>query len=130
MSKLSPAAPERSAESRAQLAPYVSGFGLSVGLTLAAYLMVTHHALSQWPLALALGGLAILQFVVQLFFFLHLGKESGPRERLYALLFMLLVVGIVVMGSIWIMYNLNYRMIPAGSRQVNSYMKSQADGGL
>lgn len=54
---------------------------------------------------------AILQLLIQLFLFLHLGEEKRPRWNLYTFLFMSLVVIIVVVGSLWIMANLNYRMM-------------------
>jgi cytochrome o ubiquinol oxidase operon protein cyoD len=57
-------------------------------------------------------GLAIIQLFVQLFFFLHLGEESKPRWNLMVLLFAAMVVIIVVFGSLWIMNNLNYNMMP------------------
>lgn len=106
---------------------YVSGFVLSVCLTLAAYLMVTHHTLSKWPLVAAIATLAIVQFLVQLTFFLHIGREARPRWRLGVLGFMLLIVLIIVIGSLWIMNNLNYRM--TSQDQINNYLQKQ-DGGI
>lgn len=114
--------PDRSIGERIKLSTYISGYILSIGLTLAAYLMVTHHTLSYWPLLYAICGLAFLQFLVQLVFFLHLRVETKPRWKLLVLLLMVLVVGILVAGSIWIMNNLNYRMSP---QQINNYMQSQ-----
>lgn len=58
-----------------------------------------------------LGILAFGQFVVQLVYFLHLGTEQKPRWKLLVFWFMIVVVLIVVVGSLWIMYNLNYNMI-------------------
>lgn len=54
---------------------------------------------------------ALLQLLIQLFLFLHLGDEKGPRWNVYSFLFMTLVVIIVVAGSLWIMAHLNYRMM-------------------
>ena len=101
---------------------YVSGFVLSIAFTLEAYYLVAHRALSKWSLAAAIAGLAIVQFLVQLVFFLHLGRELRPRWKLVALLFMLGVVMIIVFGSLWIMNNLNYHMTP---QQMNQYLNSQ-----
>lgn len=106
---------------------YAIGFVLSVILTVAAYLAATHHVLSGKALMAGLLVLAIVQFIVQLFFFLHIGRETKPRWRLLVLFMMIVVVLIVVLGSIWIMYNLNQRMTPT---QMNQYMQNQADGGL
>jgi cytochrome o ubiquinol oxidase operon protein cyoD len=102
---------------------YVSGFASSVILTVTAYLLVVHHALSRRILIAAIVALALVQFFVQLIFFLHLGRETRPRWKLAVFLFMVMVVLILVFGSLWIMTNLNYRMTPA---QVNTYMNGQA----
>lgn len=87
---------------------YTTGFALSVILTLAAYLLVVKNVFHGWALVGALAGLAVTQLLVQLFFFLHLGRESKPRWNLVVMLFAALVVGIVVFGSLWIMKNLQY----------------------
>jgi len=100
-----------------------------IGFTLSAYLLVVNHAVSgKWALAIVVGALALIQFVVQITLFLHLGQEAKPKFKLLVFSFMLLVVIILVGGSIWIMYNLNYRQQLTPS-QVNQYLKSQ-DGGF
>ena len=92
-------------------ASYVSGFLLSIILTLAAYFIVVNDYYSSANQALALiSGLAIAQLFVQLIFFLHLGRESKPRWNVMAFVFAAIVVIVVVFGSIWIMKNLNYNM--------------------
>ncbi|HSW98436.1 MAG TPA: cytochrome o ubiquinol oxidase subunit IV [Candidatus Saccharimonadales bacterium] len=91
---------------------YTVGFGLSVLVTLGAYLAVTQHVLGRTGLIAVIFALAVVQLVVQLLFFLHLGREGKPRLNLMSFLFMLLVLVIVVAGSLWIMNNLNYHMTP------------------
>ncbi len=103
-------------------ATYMIGFILSVVLTLVAYFFVTHHSFSRDMLIVVIMGLAFVQFIVQLFFFLHLGSDTRPRWKLYVLLFMLVVVGIIVIGSLWIMNHLDYHMDP---EHVNTYLNSQ-----
>jgi len=93
------------------LTSYVAGFLLSIILTFAAYILVANHILSGVSLVAVIIGLAIIQLFVQLFFFLHLGKESKPRWNLLMLSFALGVVIIIVFGSLWIMNNLNYNMM-------------------
>jgi len=96
---------------------YIIGFVLSIVLTAAAFGVVTMHLAShhQTPtddqVIYLLVSLATTQLVVQVLFFLHLGKETKPKLNLMAFLFMLLVVGIIVFGSLWIMKNLNYHML-------------------
>jgi cytochrome o ubiquinol oxidase operon protein cyoD len=106
---------------------YVTGFVLSISLTIMAYLMVTNHTLGKWALVFAIATLAFIQFLVQLVFFLHLGAEAKPRWKLGVFAFMALIAMILVIGSLWIMNNLNYRMM--SPEQINHYLEKQ-DGGI
>jgi cytochrome o ubiquinol oxidase operon protein cyoD len=98
-------------------ASYIIGFVLSVGITLIAYIYVNQHVLSEHQayshasLMILLAALAVTQLVVQLLFFLRLGREKGPRWNLLIFMFAALVVVIIVGGSLWIMNNLNYHMM-------------------
>jgi cytochrome o ubiquinol oxidase operon protein cyoD len=104
------------------LAKYIAGFVGSITLTLAAYLLVTHSSYSKGFIMIVLTVLAIVQFVVQMVLFLHVGAERKPRWKLAVMLMMLSVVLILVFGSLWIMNNLDYRM---SQQQVRQYLKSQ-----
>lgn len=90
---------------------YLTGFLLSMILTLAAYLLVINQVISGWVLVATIIVLGVVQLVVQLLFFLHLSQESKPRWNLLVLAFAVLVVLIVVVGSLWIMSNLNYHQM-------------------
>jgi len=107
--------------SNASVRSYVTGFVLSVLLTLAAYFIVTKHLLTRGTVA-AIIALAIIQLFVQLVYFLHLGRESKPRWNLMVFAMAAIVVLILVLGSLWIMNHLNYHMSP---EQVNQYLQSQ-----
>lgn len=96
---------------------YTIGFLLSIALTLAAYFLVVDKLLAGSALVAAIMGLAVAQLFVQLVFFLHLGRESKPRWNLMVFGFAVLVVAIVVLGSIWIMENLDYNMMPEEMEQ-------------
>lgn len=110
------------AAGHATLGGYALGYILSIALTLAAYFFVRGNGATRDMLIGVVVGLALVQFLVQLFFFLHLGRETKPRWKLFVLLMMMLVVGILVFGSLWIMQNLNVRMTP---QQINTYMQNQ-----
>lgn len=107
---------------------YFIGFGLSLGLTILAFVVTMMQLDSDstaYPKTALLVGLVILaaiQLVVQLVFFFHLGHESKPRLNTVSFLFMLMVVGIIGFGSLWIMYNLNYNMMP---REVEQYIEKE-----
>lgn len=49
--------------------------------------------------------------IVHLVYFLHMNTSSEERWNLVALLFTAMIIGIVVVGSLWIMYNLNINMM-------------------
>jgi cytochrome o ubiquinol oxidase operon protein cyoD len=104
------------------LKSYVIGFIFSIYLTVTAYLLVVDHTLSGWALMLLIASLALAQFLVQLLFFLHLGRETKPRWKLLVFIFMIVIVVILVGGSLWIMANLNYHMTQS---QINTYLRSQ-----
>ncbi|MEO6513374.1 MAG: cytochrome o ubiquinol oxidase subunit IV [Candidatus Saccharimonadales bacterium] len=90
------------------LASYTTGFGLSVIFTLVAYFLVVRHVLGGWGIVIAILSLGVVQLLVQLLFFLHLSRESKPRWNLTVFVFMTIVLLIIVIGSLWIMHNLNY----------------------
>ncbi len=100
--------------SRPALKAYINGFILSVVLTLLAFSLVGQHinsestTFSSGILIATLAGLAIAQLLVQVVFFLHLGKESKPRWNLMMFLSMIMVAVILIFGTLWIMDNLDY----------------------
>jgi len=102
----------KAASEHGTLKSYWLGFILSIGLTLAAYWAVVGKLIAGKILIGTLLALALAQTVVQLVLFLHLGQESKPRWNLLVFLFMLSVLLILVFGSLWIMYHLNYNMMP------------------
>jgi len=91
--------------------PLIWGFVLSIALTLAAYFIVVEHLLTSWVLLVTVVGLGIVQAVVQLVFFLHIGLESKPRWYLIIFLFMVLIIVILVGCTMWIMRNLDYNVM-------------------
>jgi len=92
------------------LKPLFWGFAVSIVLTLLAYSITTGQLFGY--LALSISGLCIMQALVQLVLFLHLGAETRPRWNLMVFLFMVLIIVVVIGGSLWIMYNLNYNVMP------------------
>lgn len=97
---------------------YIAGFALAIALTVAAfgfvwaYLASDGSLFSRGVLLTLLGMLAAAQLYVQSVFFLHLSAERRLRMTLWSTLFTIMVVLIIVVGSLWIMQNLNYNMMP------------------
>lgn len=111
---------------------YVVGFISSIILTLIAFelvhIHVAHHHTypSDGFMMISLAVLAVIQLFVQLVCFLHIGRESKPRWNAIALSFAAIVVLILVIGSLWIMSNLNYRMMQSPT-QIQHYLDTQGD---
>jgi cytochrome o ubiquinol oxidase subunit IV len=119
-----PAKPRQTPEAaHGSRASYITGFLLSLTLTMAAYLAVTEHWFHGSALVTVLIALAIVQLFVQLVFFLHLGRESKPRWNLTVFSFMLIVLIILVFGSLWIMKNLNYHMM--SPHEIDKHMQDE-----
>lgn len=104
------------AEAKQSLIKYSIGFLLSLVCTMLAFMLVLmtvegYIAMPSEILIPLIGLLAFGQFIVQLVYFLHLGTERKPRWKLLVFWFMIIIVAIIVVGSIWIMDNLNYNMM-------------------
>ncbi|MFC3804335.1 cytochrome o ubiquinol oxidase subunit IV [Cohnella sp. GCM10012308] len=94
-------------ESHGSLKSYVLGFVLSLILTAIPLILVLNDIVTGNAADVVLLVTAVLQFVVQLFFFMHLKEEKKPRYNLMTLLLGLVIVVTIVAGSIWIMkYNM------------------------
>jgi len=106
--------------SPAQYVSYVVGFILSIVTTVLAYYLVVNEVWPKEMLIYVVMGIAVVQLVVQLVFFLHLGR--GSRWKLLTFWFALLVVLVVVVGSLWIMHNLDYNMMNMSPDQMEQYM--------
>lgn len=92
------------------LSAYVIGLVLCLILTFISFALVQKHLLSDTSLYISLALLAILQLCVQASCFLRLNTSKEGQWNLLPFLFSLLIIAILVGGTFWIMYNLNYNM--------------------
>jgi cytochrome o ubiquinol oxidase operon protein cyoD len=99
--------------------PYITGFLSSLILTFTAYYSVTNRLFENEVLTAVILVLAIIQLLIQLIFFLHLSHDPKQRWNLIALFSTVSVILVIVIGSIWIMANLNYNMTP---HQMSDYL--------
>lgn len=93
------------------LGAYTTGLFLCLVLTFIAFGLVQYHGMSTVALDASLAGLAILQLLVQCICFLRLNISKEGQWNVLPFLFALLIIGILVGGSLWIMANLNYFMM-------------------
>ncbi|HZM63849.1 MAG TPA: cytochrome o ubiquinol oxidase subunit IV [Candidatus Saccharimonadales bacterium] len=111
-------------------ASYIVGFILSLLFTIIPYLLVTKHKVSGTSLLATVLGFALLQMIIQLVFFLHLGREKKPYWQSSFLVATVGLILVVVVGSLWIMHHLHYNMVPteASKKLVNDEAIYQIGG--
>lgn len=90
---------------------YLIGFVLAVILTVIPFHMVMSGGYSHQTVLVTVMALAVVQIVVHLIYFLHLDGSSAQRWNVMALLFTLLILAIVIVGSLWVMHNMNANMM-------------------
>lgn len=90
---------------------YAIGFTASLLLTAVAFFLVMSRVLAGKLLVFSLVGLALIQAIFQLRYFLHLGEEPHPRWETVIFFFMVMVLLIIALGSLWIMSDLNDRVM-------------------
>jgi len=91
---------------------YLIGLGLAVILTIGSFWVASGTSLIYRPgVPMALASLAVAQMGVHLAFFLHITTGPDNTNNALALAFGALIVGIVIAGSLWIMYHLNANMM-------------------
>lgn len=97
--------------SHGSLKSYLTGFAIAVVLTVVPFWMVMDQVLDSFTVALIIMALAGVQMVVHLIFFLHMDAKSESGWNMMALLFTILIVSIVLIGSLWVMFHLNTNMM-------------------
>jgi cytochrome o ubiquinol oxidase operon protein cyoD len=91
---------------------YLIGLIMAAGLTVASFWVASGTSLIYTPgVPMALAALAVAQMGVHLAFFLHITTGPDNTNNALALAFGALIVGIVIAGSLWIMYHLNTNMM-------------------
>lgn len=91
---------------------YGIGFLISLIFTSTSFLLVAYSVFPPLLLTYTIAGFALMQAIVQLLFFLHLGQEGKPHWETFIFFFMLLILLIISLGSLWVMSDLNARMMP------------------
>ena len=92
---------------------YMIGFGLSVILTAIPFILVMAGVFdSKLLTAFLVMALAVVQIIVHMVYFLHMSPRSEGGWTMMALIFTLVIVGITLAGSLWVMHHLNANMMP------------------
>lgn len=91
-------------ESHGSLKSYTIGFLFSIVLTIIPVTVVVYGWLEGMASIIVLMTTAVLQFIVQLIYFMHLREEKKPRYNLVTLILGLFILLLIVIGSMWIMF--------------------------
>ncbi|ETR78762.1 cytochrome O ubiquinol oxidase [Afipia sp. P52-10] len=95
------------------LRSYMIGFWLSVVLTAIPFYLVMSGAIDNKQVtSFVIIVFAALQIIVHMVCFLHMDAKSESGWTLMALVFTVIIVGITLAGSLWVMYHLNVNMMP------------------
>lgn len=91
---------------------YLIGYFLCILLTLIPFATVKYAGYSFSKTLAHIYIAAIAQFIIQITFFLRLNwKTKQAQTNSIAFAYALLLATIIIGGSLWIMWNLNYRMM-------------------
>lgn len=94
-----------------KLGSYIWGLvGCSI-LTLISFWAVISGQFAKWEIIVLIYVSAIIQFLIQLIYFLRLNVQTKQGEyNVIALVFTMVILTSIIAGSLWIMWNLNYYM--------------------
>jgi cytochrome o ubiquinol oxidase operon protein cyoD len=94
------------------IAAYLVGLGLATFLTIVSFFIARTTLVWQPSIPVALAVLAIAQMGVHLVFFLHITTGPDNVNNVMALAFGVLIVFLVIVGSLWIIGQMNHNMLP------------------
>jgi cytochrome o ubiquinol oxidase operon protein cyoD len=91
---------------------YVVGMLLSLVLTFASFGVVMLHLVPRSMGLTAVVVLCVVQLLVQLRYFLHLGSSADQRSNTGIFVCTALLIVIIIAGSLWVIHNANVNMMP------------------
>lgn len=92
---------------------YIVCFIFSCILTAVSFLLVINNTINNIMItSFVLFILALMQIIAHMIYFLHMNKTLEEGWVILALFFTITVVCIMLIGSFWVMYNMNHNMIP------------------
>ncbi|HTH60054.1 MAG TPA: cytochrome o ubiquinol oxidase subunit IV [Paraburkholderia sp.] len=97
-------------EAHGSFGGYMIGFALSVVLTALSFGLVMTKAMDPGTTMIVIAVLALVQILVHMVYFLHLGS-SGQGWNIMAALYTALALAFLVFGTIWVMHNVNMNMM-------------------
>ena len=112
MSATSASAHDSHGASHGSLTSYVAGFVLCLVLTGLSFGAVMGGFVPHEKILAAITMLAVVQLLVQLVLFLHLGTAPDQRNNTVIFVLTVLLITTIVSGSLWVMHNADINMMP------------------
>lgn len=112
---------------------YLVGFFLAVLFTLGSFVPVMYGMMESWAVStkvIYLIGMAIIQIIVQIVFFLHLNSGPDAKWNLSALWFAVICVFVIVGGTWWAISHLNYNMMGGSGRVIEAEVPGEEDSSI
>ncbi|VFP78898.1 Cytochrome bo(3) ubiquinol oxidase subunit 4 [Candidatus Erwinia haradaeae] len=97
--------------SKTAIKSYITGLSFSILLTVVPFLVVLNGQISRTSILSIVLICAVCQILVHLIYFLHLNRQSEGGWTLISSIFVAIIVLIIIVGSLWIMSNLNQNMV-------------------
>ncbi len=95
-----------------KLSVYLFGIVSCAILTLVSFWMVMAGRFSRWEIFTVIYSTACIQFFVQLICFLRLNTQTEQgRMNVMVFVFSGVILATIILGSLWIMWNLGYNMM-------------------
>lgn len=92
---------------------YVTGFALSVILTAVPFIVVMAGGFASARVTgFVVLAFAVVQIIVHMVYFLHMNPRSESGWTMISLVFTVTVLMIAIVGTIWVMYNMDAYMMP------------------
>lgn len=109
---------------------YMTGFLLSIILTAIPFWLVMAKVISDRPTAvMVLGGFAVIQILVHMFYFLHMNGKVEGGWTLLSTIFTVVFVAIAIAGTLWVMFHMNANMMPDHPQIAPAGQQAPAAGG-
>ena len=107
--------------SHSTLKGYITGFVMSVVLTAIPFWLVMGKVFEKPAVtALVILAFAAVQIVVHMVYFLHMDSKSQGGWTMLAMIFTAVLVGITLIGSLWVMNHLKTNMMPMSTHQTRT----------
>ncbi|MBY6091615.1 cytochrome o ubiquinol oxidase subunit IV [Pseudooceanicola sp. 502str34] len=117
------------AHSHGTMGRLMVGFGLAAFLTIIPFALVMMEVdlPRNWLVGIIMG-LGAVQIIVHLVYFLHINSSVEEGWTMAATVFSVVILGIVLAGSLWVMHNMNENMMPMHEMSPTMEMPGSSHG--